>query len=115
MTLPDSVDATLALLRADGYVAERSLATALYLALTLDRPLFLEGLVWPEGPGCMTSRGGLSALVSSLDSVELVVSLVVSPLLFLCPLHRPKTNQIPRISITSILLGLVEHLLDRIS
>ncbi len=42
-TLPASVDETLALLNAGNYVAERSLATALYLALTLKRPLFLEG------------------------------------------------------------------------
>jgi MoxR-like ATPase len=41
--LPDSVDATLALLRRGDYVADRSLATALFLALTLGRPLFLEG------------------------------------------------------------------------
>lgn len=41
--LPDSVDATIALLRADNYLANRSLATALYLALKLHRPLFLEG------------------------------------------------------------------------
>ena len=41
--LPDSVDATIALLRADNYLANRSLATALYLALKLNRPLFLEG------------------------------------------------------------------------
>jgi MoxR-like ATPase len=41
--LPDSVDATLALLRHGDYVAERSLATALFLALKLGRPLFLEG------------------------------------------------------------------------
>ena len=41
--LPDSVDATLALLARGDYVAERSLATALYLALKLRRPLFLEG------------------------------------------------------------------------
>ena len=41
--LPASVDDTLALLRGGDYVAERSLATALYLALKLDRPLFLEG------------------------------------------------------------------------
>jgi MoxR-like ATPase len=41
--LPDSVDATLALLRRGDYVAERSLATALFLALRLGRPLFLEG------------------------------------------------------------------------
>ena len=41
--LPDSVDATIALLRSDNYLANRSLATALYLALKLNRPLFLEG------------------------------------------------------------------------
>ena len=40
---PQSVDETLALLAAGHYVGERSLATALYLALKLDRPLFLEG------------------------------------------------------------------------
>jgi len=43
MKLPGSVDATLELLGAGNYVAERSLATALYLSLRLDRPLFLEG------------------------------------------------------------------------
>ena len=41
--LPTSVDATVELLRAGNYVAERSLATTLYLALKLRRPLFLEG------------------------------------------------------------------------
>lgn len=41
--LPDSVDATERLLAAGAYVADRSLATALYLALKLGRPLFLEG------------------------------------------------------------------------
>jgi MoxR-like ATPase len=41
--LPASVDETLALLGNGEYVAERSLATALYLALKLNRPLFLEG------------------------------------------------------------------------
>ena len=41
--LPASVDETLALLSNGQYVAERSLATALYLALKLNRPLFLEG------------------------------------------------------------------------
>ena len=41
--LPNSIDATLALLRAHDYIAERSLATALYLALKMERPLFLEG------------------------------------------------------------------------
>jgi MoxR-like ATPase len=41
--LPASVDATLALLARGDYVADRSLATAVYLALSLKRPLFLEG------------------------------------------------------------------------
>ncbi len=41
--LPESVDATESLLAAGAYVADRSLATALYLALKLGRPLFLEG------------------------------------------------------------------------
>ena len=41
--LPTSVDATLALLSSADYVADRSLATALHLALHLRRPLFLEG------------------------------------------------------------------------
>jgi MoxR-like ATPase len=43
MIVPASVDETLALLTAGKYVADRSLATALYLALRLHRPLFLEG------------------------------------------------------------------------
>jgi MoxR-like ATPase len=43
MKVPGSVEATLALLQAGNYVAERSLATALFLSLRLDRPLFLEG------------------------------------------------------------------------
>ena len=41
--LPNSVDAALALLAAGDYVADRSLATALFLSLRLGRPLFLEG------------------------------------------------------------------------
>jgi MoxR-like ATPase len=41
--LPASVDAALDLLSAGNYVADRSLATAIYLALKLGRPLFLEG------------------------------------------------------------------------
>ena len=43
LSLPDSVDAARELLAAGDYLADRSLATALYLALTLGRPLFLEG------------------------------------------------------------------------
>ncbi len=41
--LPDSIDATLALLAKADYVADRSLATVLYLALKMGRPLFVEG------------------------------------------------------------------------
>ena len=41
--LPKSVDATQDLLRSGDYLADRSLATALYLSLSLGRPLFLEG------------------------------------------------------------------------
>src|SRR5512135_2061581 len=42
-SLPSSVSDTLALLQRGHYVSDRSLATAIYLALTLHRPLFLEG------------------------------------------------------------------------
>jgi MoxR-like ATPase len=41
--LPDSIDDTLALMDQAGYVADRSLATVLHLALKMNRPLFLEG------------------------------------------------------------------------
>ncbi|MEN5080919.1 MoxR family ATPase [Bosea sp. TWI1241] len=41
--LPDSIDAMLALLQAQGYVADRPLATVLFLALRMKRPLLLEG------------------------------------------------------------------------
>jgi MoxR-like ATPase len=41
--LPVSVDTTLELLGRGDYIADRSLATAVYLALKLKRPLFLEG------------------------------------------------------------------------
>jgi len=40
---PESVDDTLSLLTKADYVADRSLATAAFLALKLNRPLFLEG------------------------------------------------------------------------
>jgi len=43
--LPGSVDEVLALLAEGQYVADRSLATALFLSLRLRRPLFLEGEV----------------------------------------------------------------------
>jgi MoxR-like ATPase len=42
-TSPASIDETLKLLKAGGYVGDRALATVLFLALRLGRPLFLEG------------------------------------------------------------------------
>ncbi len=41
--VPASIDETLKLLSRGGYVADRSLATVVYLALKMGRPLFLEG------------------------------------------------------------------------
>jgi MoxR-like ATPase len=41
--LPESIDATLDLLSRADYLADRSLATVLFLALRMGRPLFLEG------------------------------------------------------------------------
>jgi len=41
--LPNSIDETVALLAQGDYVAGRSLATAVFLALRMGRPLFLEG------------------------------------------------------------------------
>jgi len=41
--IPQSIDATLDMLRDAGYVADRSLATVLFLSLRMKRPLFLEG------------------------------------------------------------------------
>ena len=41
--LPETIETTLDLLSDGKYVADRSLATALFLALKLGRPLFLEG------------------------------------------------------------------------
>lgn len=43
LKLPDSVDAVIALLATENYLCDRRLATALFLALKLRRPLFLEG------------------------------------------------------------------------
>ncbi len=42
-SLPASIDETLKLLESAHYVADRSLATVLFLSLRLGRPLFLEG------------------------------------------------------------------------
>ena len=43
MIIPASIDETAAGLLSQGYVAQRELATAAFLALRLQRPLFLEG------------------------------------------------------------------------
>src|SRR5207248_8584562 len=42
-SMPASIDATGDLLTAADYLADRSLATVLFLALRMGRPLFLEG------------------------------------------------------------------------
>ncbi|KQT86269.1 MoxR family ATPase [Aurantimonas sp. Leaf443] len=42
-TLPQSIDETARLLDEGGYVADRALATVLFLSLKMGRPLFLEG------------------------------------------------------------------------
>ena len=41
--LPATIDETVDLLAGGGYVSDRALATVLFLALTMGRPLFLEG------------------------------------------------------------------------
>jgi MoxR-like ATPase len=41
--VPRNIEETLALLRQGNYIADRGLATAVFLALKLKRPLFLEG------------------------------------------------------------------------
>ncbi|WP_068318777.1 AAA family ATPase [Polycladidibacter hongkongensis] len=43
MPLPASIDETLQLLEGQGYVADRALATTVFLCLRMQRPLFLEG------------------------------------------------------------------------
>ncbi len=41
--LPKSVDETVEILAAGNYIAERNLATTLYVSLSMQRPIFLEG------------------------------------------------------------------------
>ena len=41
--LPQTVDEALSVLARGGYVADRALATVLFLSLRMGRPLFLEG------------------------------------------------------------------------
>jgi MoxR-like ATPase len=62
---PESIDETRARLRAEDYVADRPLATAVFLALALERPLFLEG-----EPG--TGKTELAKALSRSLSAELI-------------------------------------------
>src|SRR5260221_13660770 len=57
-TLPASVDATLEVLGGGEYIADRSLATAVYLALKLKGPLFLEGGAGVGKPEIARVRAG---------------------------------------------------------
>ena len=41
--LPENVPEVINLLRKEGYIADESIATAIFLSLKLGRPLFLEG------------------------------------------------------------------------
>src|SRR5213595_124733 len=67
LPLPDSVDAVIALLATQSYVCDRRLATALYLSLKLQRPLFLEG-----EPGVGKTELG-KVLAQALDTLLLRV------------------------------------------
>lgn len=59
-TLPASIDDCSAQLRAQGYIASRDLATTVFLALRLQRPLFLEG---EPGTGKTEVAKALAALL----------------------------------------------------
>ncbi|HXF47763.1 MAG TPA: MoxR family ATPase [Burkholderiaceae bacterium] len=62
---PESIDATERLLAAQDYVADRQLATAVFLALKLNRPLFLEG-----EPG--TGKTEIAKVLAAGLSAELI-------------------------------------------
>ena len=71
MDVPQSVDDTEELLAAGKYVADRSLATAMFLALKLERPLFLEG---EAGVGYMLPKGfDLPPLMFTKEEIEALV------------------------------------------
>jgi len=63
--MPESIDATASLLAGQDYVADRQLATAVFLALRLRRPLFLEG-----EPG--TGKTEIAKVLASGLSAELI-------------------------------------------
>ena len=63
--LPASIDETRERLLEEDYVADRQLATAVFLALKLERPLFIEG-----EPG--TGKTEIAKVLSSILSAELI-------------------------------------------
>jgi MoxR-like ATPase len=63
--LPGSIDETVELLLREDYVADRQLATAVFLGLKLERPLFLEG-----EPG--TGKTEIAKVLSAALSCELI-------------------------------------------
>ena len=63
--LPASIDATYELLLSRDYVADRALTTAVYLALKLERPLFIEG-----EPG--TGKTEIAKVLASALDAELI-------------------------------------------
>jgi len=63
--LPNSIDATHELLLSRDYVADRSLTTAVYLALKLERPLFIEG-----EPG--TGKTEIAKVLAAALNAELI-------------------------------------------
>ncbi|HTN48315.1 MAG TPA: MoxR family ATPase [Burkholderiaceae bacterium] len=65
MNLPQSIDATVDLLAARDYIADRQLATAIFLALKLQRPLFVEG-----EPG--TGKTEIAKVLASALDAELI-------------------------------------------
>jgi len=65
-TVPASIDDTAAGLLAQGYVAQRELATAAFLALRLQRPLFPRRRArGATAPGKNRDRQGLVGAVAS--------------------------------------------------
>ena len=62
--LPTSIDDTMRLLGEGKYVADRSLATTLFLSLKLGLPLFVEGEAGALGRGGDLSRAECTATVT---------------------------------------------------
>ena len=58
-SLPTSIDETLSLLAAADYLADRSLATVLFLALRMGRPLFLEGEAGVGKTACSATKASM--------------------------------------------------------